>query len=189
MNGLPMIEPETCPAGADWVRNAFETHQVALVGYVHQLLGDLEQARDVVQDAFLRLCREDEAAVGPAVRPWLFTVCRHRALDVLRKERRMTPLPEEEAQAWESPDPAPSESAAEGEDAGRAVRYLRRLPDNQREVLLLKFQHALTYREISDLTGLSVGNVGFLIHTGLRSLRRWLGSGGAAAGPVERRLP
>jgi RNA polymerase sigma-70 factor (ECF subfamily) len=54
---------------------------------------------------------------------------------------------------------------------------LGRLPENQGEVLRLRFQHQLTYKQIADVTGLSVSNVGFLIHTGLKSLReRFAGS-------------
>jgi DNA-directed RNA polymerase specialized sigma24 family protein len=45
------------------------------------------------------------------------------------------------------------------------------LPDNQREVLYLKFQCDLSYKEISNITQLSVTNVGFLIHTGVKSVR------------------
>ena len=50
---------------------------------------------------------------------------------------------------------------------------LARLPENQQEVIRLKFQQGLSYKEISSVTGLSVTNVGFLIHTGLKRLREW----------------
>ena len=45
------------------------------------------------------------------------------------------------------------------------------LPDNQQEVIRLKFQNDLSYREISEITGLSVSNVGFLLHVGIKRLR------------------
>jgi RNA polymerase sigma-70 factor (ECF subfamily) len=180
---------EAAPADADWIRSAFQDHQGALVSYVHQLLDDLDQAQDVVQDAFLRLCAEEAASVRDHVRPWLFTVCRHRALDRLRRTRRLTPLHETDAGDREDPDPTPAAVAATNEQVGRALQFLRRLPENQREVLVLKFQHALAYQEISAITGLSVGNVGFLIHTGLKTLRRWLEAGPTPARPAERRSP
>jgi RNA polymerase sigma-70 factor (ECF subfamily) len=49
------------------------------------------------------------------------------------------------------------------------------LPKNQQEVIRLKFQHGLSYKEISTVTNLSVTNVGFLIHTGLKVLRERFG--------------
>ena len=51
------------------------------------------------------------------------------------------------------------------------MKMLERLSDNQREVILLKFQQGLSYQEIQEITGLSSGNIGFLIHTGLKRLR------------------
>ena len=48
---------------------------------------------------------------------------------------------------------------------------LTRIPPPQEEVIRLKFQEGLTYREISQVTGHSVSNVGYLIHTGLKAIR------------------
>jgi RNA polymerase sigma-70 factor (ECF subfamily) len=57
------------------------------------------------------------------------------------------------------------------ETFGSLLRLLDELPDNQREVIRLKFQNDLSYKEIADVTQLSVTNVGFLLHTGLKKLR------------------
>ena len=54
-------------------------------------------------------------------------------------------------------------------------RALRALPPNQQEVIRLKFQHGLKYKEIAAVTGLSVSNVGFLIHTAIKQMRGTLG--------------
>jgi RNA polymerase sigma-70 factor (ECF subfamily) len=45
------------------------------------------------------------------------------------------------------------------------------LPANQQEVVRLKFQNSLSYKEISAITGLSVTNVGYLLHTAIQTLR------------------
>ena len=58
------------------------------------------------------------------------------------------------------------------ETAGEIFRMLNGLPKNQREVVYLKFQCDLSYKEISEITKLSVTNVGFLIHTALKTLRK-----------------
>ena len=62
------------------------------------------------------------------------------------------------------------------ESTTKALRYLSRLPENQQEVIRLKFQHGLSYKQISSVTRLSVTNVGFLIHTGLKTLRHRMGA-------------
>jgi RNA polymerase sigma-70 factor (ECF subfamily) len=92
----------------DWVRETFHQHQAALVSYVEHLLGELDQARDVVQEVFLRLCREDDPGLRERVAPWLYTVCRRRALDLLRKERRMQPMDDTQTGQWASGDPTPA---------------------------------------------------------------------------------
>jgi RNA polymerase sigma-70 factor (ECF subfamily) len=190
-----MRRPETSDVGktalreGDWIREAFQEYQAALVGYVQHLLDDLDLARDVVQDAFLRLCREETDTPRNHVRPWLFTVCRRRALDLLRKERRMQSMNETDTDTWTSQEPDPAVAAETRDQLGRALRFLRRLPENQREVLVLKFQNALSYQEISHVTGLSVGNVGFLIHTALKTLRRWLEVEPVPSTEPERRSP
>jgi RNA polymerase sigma-70 factor (ECF subfamily) len=51
---------------------------------------------------------------------------------------------------------------------------LARLPESQQEVIRLKFQHQMSYREISRITGQSESNVGFLIHRGIKSIREML---------------
>jgi RNA polymerase sigma-70 factor (ECF subfamily) len=60
------------------------------------------------------------------------------------------------------------------ESANALFRLLDALSPNQREVIRLKFQNDLSYREIAEVTRLSVTNVGFLLHTGLKNLRELL---------------
>lgn len=68
----------------------------------------------------------------------------------------------------------PSERMDLDERVNEVREALERLSGNQREVVLLKFEQGLSYREISEVTGLKEGNVGFLIHTGLKKLREHL---------------
>jgi len=175
----PLSEPQQ-PAGghvvaaadAGWIASVLRQYEGPLTLYAGRITRDVERARDVVQEAFLRLLREDRAAVEPHLAEWLYTVCRNKALDVRRKESRMTGL-NEVASAFEpSRDPGPDERIEQDETAAVALRHLARLPENQQEVIRLKFQHGLSYKEISSITRLSVSNVGFLIHTGMKALRR-----------------
>jgi RNA polymerase sigma factor (sigma-70 family) len=163
----------------DWVRSAAERLERPLVCYATRLLGgDVDGARDVVQDAFARLCDQDERDVGPRVNEWLYTVVRNRALDVLRKENRMSLLDESAADqripSRTERDPAESVEASDASES--IVAMLDELPRDQAEVIRLKFQHGLSYAQISGVTKLSVSNVGYLIHTGLKSLRERLGA-------------
>lgn len=159
---------------ADWVNSALGQYEGPLTRYAAQITGDVERARDVVQDTFVKLCAEEPARLNGRLAEWLFTVCRNRALDVRRKESRMTQLTEIEMVACESREPSPSLAAEKRESAGQITRLLSALPPNQREVIRLKFQNGLSYREISRITNLTATNVGFLIHTAIKTLRHQL---------------
>ncbi len=158
----------------EWIRTAVARFEGPLTLYAARLLGDADRARDVVQDTFLKLCRQDAREIRDRLAEWLFTVCRNRALDVLRKEGRMTRLSDEHAGACASSDPSPSEVLETHESAAHVLQVLENLPPSQREVIRLKFQSGFSYREISRISGHSVSNVGFLIHTGLKTIRRRL---------------
>jgi RNA polymerase sigma-70 factor (ECF subfamily) len=147
-----------------------------LVRYATRLVGDVERGQDIVQDVFVRLCREDTARTKDHVAAWLYTVCRNRALDVCKKEQRMSSLPPSAAEAAQSGAPDPAMAAERQEDASHASEMLNRLPEKQQEVLRLKIEHGLRYRQISEITGLSVSNVGYLLHQGLHTLRQQLAS-------------
>ncbi|MCW1924691.1 sigma-70 family RNA polymerase sigma factor [Luteolibacter arcticus] len=159
-----------------FVERALAEYESPLVGYAYGFVHDLERARDIVQDTFIRLCQQDVAKVKDGLKTWLFTVCRNRALDVLRKESRVTPLDDDLLKRRATEAPSPDESLDQSERVAWVMRYLDRLSENQRTVILMKFRDGLSYQEICDSTGLSSGNVGFLIHTGLKRLRELLPS-------------
>jgi RNA polymerase sigma-70 factor (ECF subfamily) len=139
-------------------------YEDALLRYATWVLRDAEVAREVVQETFLRLCREDRSKINDHTPQWLFTVCRNLAFDTRKREARMTPLGDTEIGV---------ESKLEQREAvGEIFRLVETLPKNQREVVYLKFQCDLSYKEISEITKLSVGNVGLLLHTALKEIRK-----------------
>lgn len=157
-----------------WIVDALHGHERSLTLYATRLLGDAHRARDVVQEAFLRLCRCERSEVEARVAEWLFRVTRNLALDQLRKEGRMGALGDEEARTREADAPPPGEAIERDDTLARVVATMRALPPKQQEVLRLKFQHGLSYKEISRITDESVGNVGWLVHVGIQRLREEL---------------
>ncbi len=163
------------PTPSDLVRHALGQHESALIGYAASILGDVDLARDAVQETLIKLCEQEPGRVALAsLKSWLFTVCRNKCLDMLRRRRRLVSLEDETLPEFASQEPQPDQMASQDADAGEVFRFLRRLPENQQEVLRLKFQNDLSYKEISAITGLSVSNVGFLIHTAVKRLRQLL---------------
>ena len=149
---------------SQWIVDALDQYEDALIRYAVWILRDQELAREVVQETFLRLCREEQSKVGGYLAQWLFTVCRNLAFDTRKREARMTPL--------EDTDIGVDSNLEQKEAVGEIFRLVENLPKNQREVVYLKFQCDLSYKEISDVTKLSVGNVGLLLHTALKAIRK-----------------
>ncbi len=71
---------------------------------------------------------------------------------------------------------ASAQEADTNELCQRVWGLLDRLSLNQREVIRLKFQHDCSYQEIAEITGLTTGNVGFLMHVAIKKLRELLGN-------------
>jgi RNA polymerase sigma factor (sigma-70 family) len=150
--------------------------EIPLLQYARRITGDTEQARDVVQETFIKfqrngaLRREDEPAT------WLFTVCRNAALNICRKERRMMYLDEELIEARESEQPMPFNELEQKEATGFLLQIVATLPPRQQEVIQLKFQNDLSYHQIADIMQTNANNVGVLLHTALKTLRQRYGS-------------
>ncbi len=170
-----MPDPRSQSESEALVREAMELYESQLIAYAANILhGDIDRARDVVQDSFLRLFQADPVRVRENAKAWLYTVARNRCLDVLRKEQRLDLGAEEKILSFTDDRPDPSGSAGTHELYDRAWQLLENLSKNQREVIRLKFLHDCSYKDIARITGLSLGNVGFLMHVGLKKLRTLL---------------
>ena len=156
--------------GIDVLRATIERFESPLIRYAMRITGDLDRARDVVQETFLRLCRESSLAASDHLAQWLFTVCRRLAIDIRRKETRMT-MHQEGIAVCDLPARSATGGIEHVEQFDRVLELLVALPANQQEVVRLKFQEGLPYKAISEITGLSVSNVGYLLHTAVKTLR------------------
>ncbi len=159
---------------APWIREVLERYERPLTLYATRLLGDVERARDAVQDTFLRLCNQERMTIEEGIAVWLFTVCRNLCCDVHRKEGRMSQLEDGVADATASATATPDALIETRDNLSRVMETITSLPEKQREVLRLKFQHGLSYKEISRVTQEKIGTVGWLIHEGLKGVREKL---------------
>ena len=155
-----------------------DRHQTALLRHAHSMLGDRGGVEDVVQETFLRLAQKppvipDSAKGNPeseraVLAAWLHKVTRNLCMDAIRGETRRRRREEEVAPVEASTGGL---DAVEAGDTREAVeRSLQRLPDDQREVLVLRLFGDRSYKEIAEVTGKKVGTIGWLISVGLKAL-------------------
>src|SRR6476659_5803733 len=144
--------------------------EIPLLQFATRITGDRERARDVVQETFVKF-HNNGAFQNPEPTTWLFTVCRNGALNVCRKERRMQYLDEGLSEAREAEQPMPFDRLEQQEAAGFLLRIVATLPPRQQEVIQLKFQNDLSYRQIAEIMQTTANNVGVLLHTAIKTLR------------------
>lgn len=151
------------------IKEALARYERPLISHAKAITGDLESARDAVQETFLRLSRQDVAALAPRLAPWLFFVCRNCALDHTRKIVRFPEgeLGEDHADAGRSP----SDEAEHGEETSILRRIVSELTPREQELVRLKFEAGLSYKEIGETLRISVSNVGVQLHNAIQTLR------------------
>jgi len=167
-------------------RRLVERHQERIYGYLLGMVRDPEVANDLFQETFLRVLaalRQERASYTRQGRwlAWVLRIARNAALDYLRSRRRWQDVMPEDGEEggsfWDRlPDEAPGadELLEEAELQERLAACIERLPPEQREVLLLRQEAELTFREIAELTGVSINTALGRMRYALINLRKMM---------------
>ncbi len=152
-------------------------YESSLLRYAARVLNDPDAAQDVVQDSFIRLLRRWKGAMEPEGRMtnWLYRVVHNCAVDHVRKCARRSLLHRRAAAEQEpavQPDRGPDSHVSD--QAVRAAAALQALDLRERQLVVLKVYEEKSYKEISAITGLTIGNVGYILHHAMRKLARAL---------------
>lgn len=168
------VRPETAgakPPRSATIEELFATLESPLLGYALRLLGDFPRAEDAVQEAFMKLHAQFAEVREP--RPWLYRTVRNLALNQRRQSAKVVPLPQpdgEETRETADPQPLPDELFARQEGIRLVRSSLKALDGRTREIVRLKFEDNLSYRQIGERTGLSATNVGYILHHAMKAI-------------------
>ena len=162
----PVIPLRTPMEEKPTLRQVFEAEESPLLRYAHGLVGQRESAEDLVQEAFIKLHAHWEDVTNP--RAWLFRCIRNLALNHLRDHQRESTSEFLNDLASDSPDP--EQSIGKLEAIGTLQLLVSELDPDDRKLISLKYHENLKYDQISQRTGLSVGNVGYKLHHALKNL-------------------
>lgn len=147
---------------------AVEEFADSVYRFIRGSLKDDFRADDIVQDSYEKLWRHVAEIEYPVVKSWLFSTAYHNMIDIIRKEKRMTTLEvtHEDKMMHES-----------GYNDLNEILHtaLRRLPEQQKSVVLLRDYEGYSYKEIGDITGLSEAQVKINIYRGRLSLKNYIG--------------
>jgi RNA polymerase sigma-70 factor (ECF subfamily) len=154
-----------------------------LFSYLHRYLNDRQMAEDAFQAAFLQVhLKCDLFEAGRKVRPWLYTIATHQAIDAKRrnKRHRMVSLdsPRETDEndvnrlvhLLESNDADPADSVLHRERTEIIRDTLNRLPDSMHAVVHLMYYKGLKYREVAEVLDIPIGTVKSRLHAAINRL-------------------
>ncbi|MBM4434796.1 MAG: sigma-70 family RNA polymerase sigma factor [Chloroflexi bacterium] len=196
-----IVQQEGAP-GADLLRRArggdgraFEElareAEAGLYRHVLRIVGNAQEAEDVVQDALLSSWKSLASFQGGSFRAWVFRIATNRSIDRIRARRRRGELPLEPPEGAEAEwaEPAaegadPVEIASRSEALAAVEEALEAVPAEQRAALLLRDVEGFSYEEIAHITAAEVGTVKSRIHRARLAVRNalvrrgWMGSAG-----------
>lgn len=150
--------------------DALEEHQGSLLRYAYSLTGSEEAAQDIVQEVFLRLWKADLKKIEKHLAPWLFHVCRNVGYDRFRKEKHTTPVAQVDAGL--ANDPEQEEAIVHEQSVDQVMELVKKLPPKQQEIVRLRFQAELSYKEIAQALDMSQNHVGVALHKIMNRLRK-----------------
>jgi RNA polymerase sigma-70 factor (ECF subfamily) len=174
-----------CKGQKDAFGALVQRYERELYGYLRRYLGDGNLAEDVFQNTCLQLyLKSGQYEEGRPVRPWLYTIATHQAIDALRRNGRHQALSLDQAreetpagelhnlmELLESRTPEPGDVVQDQERRERVRASVEKLPDFLRQVLVMAYYQGLKYREIADILAIPVGTVKSRLHAALVKLQ------------------
>ena len=159
------------------LEKCFQELERPLILYAYQIVKNREEARDLVQETFLRLSKQEDQIEFP--KAWLYRTLRNLSISFLRKNGRIqNSADEEQLDFLESINGNKQSSMLseldKKESMDRVKHAISLLPKESRKILSLKFEEQKSYKEIAQATGLSIGNVGYKIHHIVKELAKEL---------------
>jgi RNA polymerase sigma-70 factor (ECF subfamily) len=149
-------------------------HETALLRYAARILNNPSMAQDVVQNVFIKLYKGWQEGMKPSkkLKSWLYRVTHNEAVDFIRKETRIRNLHKKHSEEKAEQECADGHNCpAEFEDRKAMVlEHVRKLHQREQQILLLRMEEGLSYKEIAAVTGRTEGNVGNILHNAINKL-------------------
>jgi RNA polymerase sigma factor (sigma-70 family) len=160
-------------------------YESPLLRYATRILRSSHAAQDVVQSAFLKLLANWTGDWTPSAHlaTWLYRVTHNCAVDQVRRESRREVHHQRHAEETDQTIPPDLGEASDvSDEALQAMASLRKLPMREQELVILKVFEEKSYKEISEITGLSVSNVGYILHFAMKKMAAGMRGGSPPVG-------
>jgi RNA polymerase sigma-70 factor (ECF subfamily) len=153
------------------LRRIYEKYLNNLLTLAMALLNDVSEAEDVVHDVFISFAKSaEDFKLRGSLKSYLATCVINRARDRIRGNKRQ-PVKLAESDSIMSELNRPEESVICSEEAERLNQAIAKLPDEQREVIILRLKGEMKFKEIAKLQGVSANTIQGRYRYGLNKLR------------------
>ncbi len=155
----------------------FKSHAKLLRNHIYYKFGDLQQAEDIVQDAFIKLWNNCSKVTLDKAKSYLYTIATNLGISITRHQKVRFKYQDYITQRKNDVNnESPEFIILEKEYMERLKNAIAELPERQREVFLLSRIDKKTYKEIAELSGVSVKAIEKLMHKALLALRKKIGN-------------
>lgn len=148
-------------------------HEVQLIRYARSIVHNQDEARDVVQDIFMKYLkfRQKSTEEIKNKRAWLFKSVYHLSVDIVRKRQRHSDLEEHVVDnATPKLEATPAEKLQSKDNRQWLQQQLATLGKKEKDVINMKVYEEKSYKEIAEALDMSVGHVGIVLHRIIKKL-------------------
>jgi RNA polymerase sigma-70 factor (ECF subfamily) len=174
---MAVMRPDQASAESpkwETIEELFAALEAPLLSYGLRLTGEIGLAEDAVQEAFMKLHSQFKEVRVP--RRWLYRTVHNLALNQRRQAAKIVSInssasvENENSPDTADPAPLPDEQIIRMEGIGQVRLSIETLDERSRELIRLKFTDELSYKDIAARTGISVSNVGYILHHALKTI-------------------
>jgi RNA polymerase sigma-70 factor (ECF subfamily) len=154
----------------------YQRYVSAIYNYCYQRTGSVPDAEDLAARTFHQALKSLDryTYTGAPVAAWFYRIAHNLVVNWHRSQRRNPVFPLAEAMGLAAREKSPQAHVETQEEYAALRAAIRRLPTTRQEILILRFSHGLSHREIGAIIGRSEGAVKVLLHRTLNSLREEL---------------
>jgi len=138
----------------------YNLYKDEVFSYVFRILGNYDDAMDITQEVFYKLYKNLNKIDENKVKNWLFKVCHNLIIDIFRKQKRIYDIDE-------------FSESIEANEKFDIEEFLKILPPNYKEVIILKYIYNYQYNEISQILGINENTIKTWIRRAKEMLRRF----------------
>ena len=162
-------------------RELLNRHQSKIYSYIYSMVGNQEVANDIFQETFTKVITKMDETYNEQGKwiAWVMRIAHNATIDYLRKKKRFVDVNSNDDPDYDFYERLPDEELEDaqltiekGEATGSLMKHINELPKEQREVVMLRHYYEMSFKEIAELTDVSINTALGRMRYALINLRK-----------------